>query len=239
MRSSSEIKFFFKAIASKYDFINSLLSLGNHHYWNFSLIREIEKFTYTKHDIKNLHLVDLCAGTGAITFKYLRKYPHATATLVDFCPEMLAIAKNRGEKFFPRYTLMEQDVSSLPFSDESIPLASMAYGLRNLKDVRKCLKEVFRTLVPGGFFYILELTKPEKNFIVRKAHKLFLKTYVPFIGSIFTENPSAYDHLKESIEGLPEIEKISQMLEGEGFCIKKTKSLTLGSATIWVAQKNS
>ncbi|WP_213357995.1 bifunctional demethylmenaquinone methyltransferase/2-methoxy-6-polyprenyl-1,4-benzoquinol methylase UbiE [Chlamydiifrater phoenicopteri] len=238
-KTSREIQTFFKSIAAKYDFVNSLLSLGRHHYWNHSLIQEIDSFSYKENYLKDLHMLDLCAGTGAIAFKYLLSHPNASATLIDFCPEMLAIAENRNPLLASKCTMIEQDVSSLPFAEESIPLVSMAYGLRNLKNPEKCLKEVFRVLISGGFFYMLELTKPESNLIIKKAHKLFLKTYVPLVGKLFTDNPSAYKHLRESIEKLPEIQAISKALEKQGFQIKKIRSLTMGSATIWVAKKAS
>ena len=146
----------FGKIASRYDLTNSCLSLLLHKFWNKQLVQQI-KATHT--------LLDLCAGTGEIAFRWLKRQstPKA-AILLDFCPEMLKAAE---EKVSPYLTtghhvrFVQADATDIPLSSESVDAVSIAYGIRNVVDTSLCFQEVFRVLRPQGQFLILNSPNQE------------------------------------------------------------------------------
>ncbi|SPN73635.1 Demethylmenaquinone methyltransferase,ubiquinone/menaquinone biosynthesis methyltransferase,Trans-aconitate methyltransferase,ubiquinone/menaquinone biosynthesis methyltransferase,ubiE/COQ5 methyltransferase family [Chlamydia serpentis] len=221
-----DCKTMFDAIATKYDRINAILSLGMHHLWNRSLIRMLGA---------ERSLLDLCTGTGKVAKQYKITYPKSLITLVDSSSEMLNIAKQHLRE--DSYFFILGDVAQLPIENNSYPLAAMAYGLRNLPDPYKALQEVARVLTPSGRLGILELTLPVKRSPIYLAHKLYLHTVVPWIGKLFSKDPYAYKYLSTSIQQLPQDHNLEDLFLKSGFYLKKKKKLFLGVATIWLLQK--
>lgn len=220
----TKIKEHFSSIAPHYDKVNGLLSLGLHKKWNQALIDKIQ----------GEHLLDLCAGTGEISFGYLRKNPRAHAVLLDFCPEMLAIAQKKGASFKERFKILCGDAQEIPFPEASFDVVTIAYGIRNIPDPHRCFKEVFRVLRPGGMFAILELTRPE-NPLMRYGHRLYLKTMVPWIGKKVTKNEEAYCHLSTSIESFLARDAIKALYKETGFKFSLEQRKLMGICTLWLA----
>ncbi|WP_100934609.1 bifunctional demethylmenaquinone methyltransferase/2-methoxy-6-polyprenyl-1,4-benzoquinol methylase UbiE [Candidatus Chlamydia corallus] len=224
--NKSDCRKIFDSIAGKYDLINTILSLGMHHLWNRSLIRILG----SEHS-----LLDLCAGTGKVAKHYIATHPKASVTLIDFSLAMLHIAK----KYLPKCScsFIHGDIAELPLENNSYPLAAMAYGLRNLSDPHKALKEISRVLMPSGRLGILELTLPTKTHPAYIAHKLYLRAMVPWIGKSFSKDPHAYTYLSKSIQQLPQDQDLENLFFKSGFYIGKKKKLFLGAATIWLLEK--
>ncbi|ANH78311.1 bifunctional demethylmenaquinone methyltransferase/2-methoxy-6-polyprenyl-1,4-benzoquinol methylase UbiE [Candidatus Chlamydia sanziniae] len=216
----------FNTLAPRYDKINAILSLGMHHFWNRTLIQLIGKAD---------HLIDLCAGTGKVASRYISYYPKATATLVDFSPEMLFKAK----QLFPHlpFTIVHSDITHLPIANASQTLATMAYGLRNLPDPHHALKEIYRILQFSGKLGILELTCPIQAHPAYLMHKLYLKAAVPLIGRLYSRDPLAYRYLSTSVQNLPKDQDLEELFIRVGFRLKKKRKLCLGAATIWLLEK--
>lgn len=216
----------FGSIAKDYDRANTLFSFGMHKLWNRKLIRSIG----------GQKLLDLCAGTGEIAFGYLGKHPKAKAILLDFCPQMLSVAKKKGTKFEGRYTLIEADAQTIPLASRSIDTVTISYGIRNVKEPLKCFEEVARILKPGGQFAILELTRPRFPFL-RFAHKHYLRFVLPFLGKLAAKNGEAYRYLSNSIETFVSPEDLEKKMEQAGLQPIQKKYLTGGLATILISSK--
>lgn len=232
----NSIQSMFNSIAKRYDFTNAVLSLSLHKRWKRTLIKTIRK------DLHSRVLVDLCSGTGDIAIDYLKSSPHpCQAYLIDFSSEMLKYAKHKAEKLnLPdshRLAYIEADVQQLPLSDQIADCATMAYGIRNVKDPAKCIQEVYRTLKPGGRFGILELTRPDSKFL-RFGHQLYLKAFLPFVGKLITDNKEAYQYLCQSIQAFIPPQEIENMLLKSGF--KHTHRISLGGgiATVIIGHKD-
>ncbi|ASD30409.1 bifunctional demethylmenaquinone methyltransferase/2-methoxy-6-polyprenyl-1,4-benzoquinol methylase UbiE [Chlamydia abortus] len=216
----------FDSLALKYDKINSILSFGMHHVWNR---------TFSKMLGKSDHLIDLCSGTGKVAYRYIRDYPGATATLVDFSANMLHIAKQR----YPTapFTFIEGDIAQLPIREESQTLVSMAYGLRNLPTPKDTLENIHRILKHQGTLGILELTSPPHNHPLYQLHRLYLKFIIPWIGKLYSKNRQAYAYLAESIRQLPSDHYLEQLFSSAKFQVRKKRKLAFGAATIWILKK--
>lgn len=224
--SSNQIQQMFSSIASNYEKTNFWLSLGLCQHWNRQLVKKI----YRK---KNL--LDLCAGTGAVGLSFLKNNPDACATLVDFCPEMVEIAKNKTTIPNNRLSIYQADCQELDFLNSSYDAISIAYGIRNLTNISRCFSHCKRLLQPGGNLYILELTRPSA-WIVRFMHKIYLKFFVPFIGKICTKEPTAYRYLSSTVKEFTPPSEIKKQLEEHNFTVT-VQPLNFGIATLFCATK--
>lgn len=225
----------FGSIADNYDRTNAALSFNMHHYWNQSLVNKM------LHTGQADSLLDLCSGTGEITFRYLSTAKNKPQViLLDFCQEMLDWAKKKALQKnceMSRLTFVQADAQKIPLPDHSVDCATVAYGIRNIKNPALCISEVFRVLKPGGSFGILELTQPSSP-ILRWGHYIHLKYCLPLLGKLFTSNREAYHYLCNSISTFIPSAKLAGMMQEAGFKEIQQKKHLFGVATILIGKKN-
>jgi demethylmenaquinone methyltransferase / 2-methoxy-6-polyprenyl-1,4-benzoquinol methylase len=230
----SSIKELFKTIATHYDTGNAILSFNMHKNWNDHLVESALSSPLKE------PLLDLCAGTGAIAYAYLKKKNSPSQViLLDFCQEMLNEAKKKLTPCSLKNHLIDYlcaDAQEIPLKDASVGAITMAYGIRNIKDKRKALKEAYRVLKTGGQISILELTRP-KNRLLAQGHKLYLKTCVPLLGKLITNNKNAYEYLCQSIKEFVSQEDMVSFFQETGFKRVQCKTLSFGIATLFTAKK--
>lgn len=228
------IRKMFNSIARDYDRANAVLSFQMHRLWNRSLVKEaIEKSSPQT-------LLDLCCGTGAIAFDYLKKADKPTKVyLLDFSEEMLLYAKQRASKEpFQSHAIdyLQADAQEIPLPSESVDCVTIAYGIRNVASPRRCIDDVYRVLQPGGTFGILELTQP-KNKMLRLGHDLYLKTILPIVGKMLTNNKEAYQYLCNSIHAFIQPSALVTLIKTAGFREINSHPLLGGTATLFIARK--
>ncbi len=228
------IQAMFNSIAKRYDRTNAVLSFYLHKRWNNELVKRVQS-QQTSHS-----LLDLCAGTGDIAFAYLRQTPApCQAYLVDFSSEMLACAKAKAEVFdhaSHSIDYVQADVQRLPFSNQTMDCATMAYGIRNVHHPLQCLQEVFRVLKPGGCLGILELTRPQ-NKLLHLGHQVYLRTLLPLLGKWLTANENAYQYLRQSIHTFVSPDGLEDLVREAGFSKTGRYALAGGIATIITGYK--
>jgi demethylmenaquinone methyltransferase/2-methoxy-6-polyprenyl-1,4-benzoquinol methylase len=222
----------FGTIAKQYDRTNAILSFSLHKYWNRALVKSLAEH-------RPRRILDLCCGTGEITFTLLKHSPDPTQVfMLDFCPEMLDCARNRG-RHISGHTLhfIQGDAQQIDLPNECVDAISVAYGVRNVKEPKRCFAEAFRVMRNGGRFGILELTRPS-NPLLRMGHALYLKICLPLIGKLATSNRDAYKYLCTSIENFVDPDQVMTGLSDVGFTHVKSKKLMGGIATLITAEKN-
>lgn len=224
----------FDTIALDYDKTNQVMSFGLHRKWNRRLINEILRSS------QKGPLIDLCAGTGEIAFGYLEATQRSRhVILLDFSPGMLKQAEQKANSLGIKETaatFLQADAQHIPLMDGSVGNATMAYGIRNVRDTKECLAEIFRVLAPGGVFAILELTQPT-NRILNFGHQIYLKRCLPFIGRLFASDRGAYEYLSRSIGAFIPPEELEKAMRLVGFVRTERIPLTGGIATIIRGEK--
>ena len=223
------IQFLFNSISPKYDFLNSFLSFGLHHYWR----RRTVKSAVTGLERS---ILDVGVGTGKSLAAFLNKHPFEQAVGCDFSERMLEKAKERlGESA----SLVAADFHELPFPDHTFDLVTGSFILRSVQEMPRFISEVKRVLSPEGQAVFLELTRPENRFVWRFFYQPYIKFCVPSVGQLFSRHEHAYQFLSQSIQAFVEPEELKKEFLLAGFSEISIKPLSFGAVTILQAKKGA
>jgi demethylmenaquinone methyltransferase/2-methoxy-6-polyprenyl-1,4-benzoquinol methylase len=228
-KRASLVKDVFSIVAPYIDPLDTAFSFGLCHVWR----RKV-----SSHIRRGENVLDICTGTGELAKLVLEKVgPEGSLTGADFCEEMLDIAKKKMSPMPENISFVVSDARELPFPDNTFDAVTVSFGMRNVPDTAAALNEVKRVLKPGGRFYCLELTRPEKRWIL-PFYKFYTFKIMPFIAKIITKNSLPYTYLPKSIEAFYPPKEFTRMMSACGFSEAKAESLSMGIATIYSAVKN-
>lgn len=225
----------FNRIAVKYDLFNDWNSFFLHRAWKNQLVRELATHSPSR-------VLDLCSGTGDIALR-IAKIPGVEALYsVDFSKDMLQVAQVRFQSLpanlQDKITVQVGDAMDLrDFADDSLDAVSIGFGLRNVRDLRACLREIIRVLRPGGIYLNLDVGKV-KNPIIRWFADFYFFRVVPIFGYILWGGKNEmFDYLPVSSLSYPGQEELSGILREEGFQSVRYRDFVFGNATLHFAQK--
>lgn len=223
----------FGRIASRYDLLCDLFSLGIHRLWKRRVARIIAQESWSQ-------LLDCATGTGDIILRVLRNTELQQGHNIiasDISPQMLAIAQKRLVATNSSVEFRLLDAHSMPdIPDESLDLYSMSLGLKICKR-RKVLREALRVLRPGGRLVVLESSNIPWHWLYR-AYLLYMNWCVPMIGWIATSgDASAYKYLLRGMQNFPTAEEFVQELASVGFKDVSFERLTFGIVAIHTARR--
>ena len=232
-KSAARIRRMFGQIAHRYDRMNHLLSMQIDRYWRWRTVRKVAPSG-------NAPILDVCTGTGDLAFAYRKKSdPEATVIGTDFCHEMLQVARRRQHRKPPASALYfaEADTLSLPFRDHTFQIVSVAFGLRNVSDTDRGLREMTRVCREGGQVTILEFSMP-KLWPIRQIYGFYFRRILPRIGQWLARNKDdAYEYLPESVKEFPSGEALAERMTKAGLSQVRYFPLTFGVATMYVGKK--
>lgn len=221
------IKNLFNSISANYDKLNDIMSFGLHRKIKKNIINQCQ---LTSH-VSRLTFLDLCTGTGDLAGLLKEKYPQSKITGVDFSANMLELAREKHSDI----EFIEANCSQLPFEDESFDLCIISFGLRNVENIEKVLKEIYRVLKKDGLFINLDLGKPNKFF------NLFLKPYmylwVSLLGKLFHGDETPYKYLAVSNETFPSPKELVKIYQEIGFKNIKNKIYMFGQIASQISRK--
>jgi demethylmenaquinone methyltransferase / 2-methoxy-6-polyprenyl-1,4-benzoquinol methylase len=212
----------FNSVANKYDLMNDITSIGIHREWKNNLIDWLAPQN-------NQKLADIAGGTGDIARKFLNN-GGLSAYVIDINEEMMKSGK-ANKQSSNKIKWMVASAEEIPVDDNTFERASMGFGLRNITNRDKALKEVYRILKPGGRFICLEFSHVENEFI-KKIYNFWSFKCMPYIGESVTGDRSAYTYLVESIRQFPTQPELSSMLSDAGFSRVKYRNLSNGIVSL-------
>lgn len=224
-RGSGEM---FDGIAERYDMLNRILSLGMDQGWRRRTVRELS--------LKPGGVaLDLATGTGDLALLIARESPETRVIGVDPSRGMLdvAVRKAREAGLEGRVDLRVGDAQRLDLEDASVDAVSMAFGIRNVPDRPKALREMARVTRPGGRIAILELSEPRAG-LMSKLARFHIHTVVPRLGAAIS-GASEYRYLQESIAAFPPPDAFAAMMSDAGLTVLTVAPLTFGVVCLFVA----
>ncbi len=213
----------FERIAPTYDVLNKLMTAGIDKRWRTRAVARIRAAAPGA----GARVLDLCAGTLDLAAMLESALPAAEITACDFSAQMLA----RGKDKVRRTDVVVGDALALPFPDASFDVVVCGFGMRNLADLRRGIREAKRVLRPGGTFVTLELFAAKK-LRTRAFHETFANLALPALGAVVAGDRSAYKYLAKSMQGFVTRGEYEGLLADAGFRDVAAEDLTLGVASI-------
>jgi demethylmenaquinone methyltransferase/2-methoxy-6-polyprenyl-1,4-benzoquinol methylase len=217
----------FNRLASRYDALNLLVSLGQTTVWRKRALRGFQL-------AREASVLDVGCGTGWVVRYLSRRYPDALIEGVDISPTMVEEARKRDSKC----TYLVADVASIPRDDEVFDLVTTVFTTRNFPDLGVAIREMLRVLKPGGRLLILDSFPQNRRSAWWAIQRFWMRQIVPVIVRPFAD-PQAYKYLAESIESHVSVPALSALLLSSGAEKTEMDSYSFGSAWCIVAKKAS
>jgi demethylmenaquinone methyltransferase/2-methoxy-6-polyprenyl-1,4-benzoquinol methylase len=217
------VKGAFAKIADRYVVTNHILSMGTDILWRRKVGRIVSRWNPE-------HVLDVATGTGDLALEIQKRCPEAKVLGTDFCPEMLAHATEGGVK-----ETKVEDAMNLSFEDNTFDVVTAAFGLRNMEDWQKALREMGRVIKPGGHLLVLDFSQPSG--FLRKPYGLYLNRILPKVAGLLTGQGGAYQYLAGSIGEFPYGEKMIELFKNAEFQDCECRSLSGGIASIYTGLK--
>jgi len=218
----------FDKIAARYDMMNRVLSFGMDKGWRRRTVKALALGAKP-------HVLDLATGTGDLAIEIARRVPGSTVIGIDPSSQMLAIAEKKVAKrgLAERVTFQVGDAQALPLANCSVDAATIAFGIRNVPDRVKGLRELARVVRPGGRIGVLELGEPRKG-VMGAAARFHCRQVIPRLGALLS-GAKEYKYLQRSMAAFPPAEEFARIMGTAGLHVIEVVPLTFGVCTLYVA----
>ncbi len=214
----------FAGISHRYDLLNHLLSLGQDRYWRRFAAAELPSGGL---------ILDVCSGTGDVAIQASKRNQVIAS---DFCQDMLRLCKLKiQERNIGNVNCIQNDAENLSFKDNSFNGAIVAFGIRNVADIRKALSEMSRVVTKGGKVVILEFSQPQDPFF-KSVYYLYFKKILPVIGELISKKGGAYSYLPSSVMAFPKRSEFVELMKVSGMNDIKFHDLSFGIVTVYVGK---
>lgn len=201
----------FHSVASRYDLMNDLMSMGIHRFWKHITLQQSGVRRGAK-------VLDIAGGTGDLTAKFSDMVgPTGQVILADINASMLNTGRDRltDKGKVGNIEYVQANAEALPFPDNSFDVITIAFGLRNVTDKDKALRSMLRVLKPGGQLLVLEFSKPAEW--LAPIYDTYSFKVLPKLGKVFTGDAESYQYLAESIRMHPDQPTLKNMMVDAGF----------------------
>jgi demethylmenaquinone methyltransferase/2-methoxy-6-polyprenyl-1,4-benzoquinol methylase len=201
----------FRSVASKYDLMNDLMSLGVHRWW--------KRFAVQVSDVRRgERVLDVAAGSGDLAALLAERVgPSGRVTVSDINPAMLEVGRGRlmDRGITGNIEFVLANAEDLPFPDGHFDLVTIGFGLRNVTHIDRALASMARVLKPGGRLLVLEFSKPVLP-VLDRVYDAYSFSVLPWLGRVVARDEASYRYLAESIRRFPDQETLKGMMEQAG-----------------------
>ncbi len=228
-QKASMVRGVFDSVASRYDVMNDVMSVGLHRVWKAYTIavsgaREGQK------------VLDIAAGTGDLTRAFARKVgPQGSVVHTDINEAMLRTGRDRLIDEGLALPTVICDAEKLPFPEAHFDIVSVAFGLRNMTHKDQALREMCRVLRPGGKLLVLEFSRVAKP--LEKIYDWYSFSVLPKMGKMITGDAESYRYLAESIRMHPGKQELKALMKESGFGHVDVHNLSAGVVALHVGLK--
>lgn len=193
----------FDRVAPRYDLLNVLMTGGYVGRWRRATTSAIEPRP-------GEWILDVAAGTGASSVPLARAGARVLAS--DPSPRMLEVGRRRH----PSLDFAPADALELPFEDETFDTVTISFGLRNIADPSRALREMARVCRPGGRLVVCEFSTPTSS-LLRAGHRRFVQTALPLLGRLASSDPAAYHYLADTVLDWPDQRGLAALIARSGW----------------------
>ena len=219
----------FDSVASNYDVMNDLMSVGLHRAW--------KAYTVMVANVQpGQRVLDIAGGTGDLARAFARKVgPGGQVVHTDINEAMLREGRERLTNEGMIVPTLVCDAEQLPFADDHFDLVSVAFGLRNMTHKDRALTEMCRVLRPGGKLMVLEFSRVAQP--LQKAYDWYSFKVLPRLGSVVAGDADSYRYLAESIRMHPAQEELKTLMKQSGFGHVDFHNMSAGIVALHVGIK--
>ena len=213
----------FSSVARRYDLMNDLMSGGLHRLWK-------DRFVARVKPRPGEGILDMAGGTGDVAFRMARRGAHVT--VADINPDMLEVGKDRARaRGLESLEWAVENAEALTFDTASFDAYTIAFGIRNVTDIRAALSEAYRVLERGGRFYCLEFSTSDWPGFA-DLYELYSSNVIPKVGKAVADDEASYRYLVESIRRFPRPEQFREMIVDAGFVRSSAEPMLGGLVAI-------
>lgn len=224
----------FHSVARRYDIMNDVMSVGVHRLWKDAMVTKAAPSKSGQ-----WRGLDVAGGTGDVAFRLVEASNHnAHVTVLDINGSMLDVGRERAEKrkLLENLEFVEANAEELPFEANTFDAYTIAFGIRNVPDIPKALREAYRVLKPGGQLLVLEFSDVDVPMLDR-IYDAWSFNAIPRIGKAITGDAESYQYLVESIRKFPDQKRFAKIIEDAGFSRVDYRNMTGGIAALHTGWK--
>lgn len=228
-----QVELMFDNIAPSYDTLNHTLSFGVDRLWRKAAINFL-----LKHRTSTDSVLDIATGTGDFAILAFQKLHPQQVVGCDISEGMMKIGRQKVNKLglSNRITFQHEDCAKMSFADNSFDAIISAFALRNFQNLDDCLKEMHRVLSTEGHLAVVDLCTPV-SFPMKQLFYLYKKVVMPTLGKLISKDKTAYSYLPETMDAVPQAERMQHIIQQAGFHNVNFQRLAFGMCILYTATK--
>lgn len=228
-----QVESMFDNIAHSYDLLNHTLSFGIDKLWRRSAIN------FLLHNRKSTDsILDIATGTGDFAILACNKLSPSKVVGIDISEGMMNVGREKVKALGldGKIEFRKEDCVEMSFADNSFDAVISAFALRNFENLDGCLKEMYRVMNDGGHLSVVDLCTPV-SFPMKQLFYVYSRIVMPLLGRLFSKDASAYTYLPETMEAVPQAERMRDIIAKAGFKDAQYKRLIFGMCILYTASK--
>ena len=228
-----QVEQMFDNIAHSYDTLNHTLSFGVDKIWRNNAIDYLLKNRQSTDSV-----LDIATGTGDFAILAAQKLNATKVVGIDISEGMMAIGKEKVGKLglSKKISFQKEDCAKMSFADKSFDAVISAFALRNFQNLDECLQEMHRVLTSDGHLSVVDLCTPV-SFPMKQLFYIYKKAVMPVLGKLLSKDNTAYSYLPETMDAVPQAERMQHIIEQAGFHNVNFKRLAFGMCILYTAEK--